>query len=80
MIEEGFQEREEAEAKLQRAKLSSTQLPTYFVGWRDWHRLKNTYFAAHPQSSLKEFHERALKPGSLPLPVLSRLLTGKALQ
>ena len=31
-----FQEHEEAVAKLQRVKLSSTQLPTYFVGWRDW--------------------------------------------
>src|SRR5262249_55135005 len=36
MIKDGFQEREEATAKLQRAQLSSCQLPTYFAGWRSW--------------------------------------------
>ena len=41
MIDQGFQEREEATAKLQRAKLSSVQLPTYFVGYRDWKRLRD---------------------------------------
>ena len=40
MINDGFQEREEATGKLQRAKLSSAQLPTYYVGWRDWKRLE----------------------------------------
>src|ERR1017187_6519952 len=34
-----FQEHEEAVAKLQRVKLSSTQLPTYFVGWGHWLRV-----------------------------------------
>jgi uncharacterized protein (DUF885 family) len=80
MMNDGFQEREEAEAKLQRAKLSSAQLPTYFVGWRDWHRLRQTYFANARTPSLKEFHEAGLRPGAVPLPVLSRLLTGKPLQ
>ena len=36
-----FQEHEEAVAKLQRAKLSSTQLPMYFLGWRDWLRVRD---------------------------------------
>ena len=80
MIDDAFQEREEAKAKLQRAKLSSAQLPTYFAGWRDWHRLRDTYFANARTPSLKQFHEAALKPGAVPLPVLSRLLTGKPLQ
>jgi uncharacterized protein (DUF885 family) len=68
-----FQEHEEAVAKLQRVKLSSTQLPTYFVGWRDWLRVRN---AVKP-GSLHDFHDRALKEGAVPLPVLARLLTGK---
>ena len=38
MEKQTFQEKEEATAKLQRAKLSSAQLPTYFVGWRGWLR------------------------------------------
>jgi uncharacterized protein (DUF885 family) len=75
-----FQEHEEAVAKLQRVKLSSTQLPTYFVGWRDWLRVreleKQTKGGAF---SLRDFHDRALKEGAVPLPVLSRLLTGKSL-
>jgi uncharacterized protein (DUF885 family) len=79
LTKDGFQEREEAEAKLQRAKLSSAQLPTYFVGWRDWHRLKDRYGAERPSSTPKEFHENALRTGAVPLPVLSRLLTGKSL-
>ena len=71
-----FQEHEEAVGKLQRVKLSSTQLPMYFLGWRDWLRVR----ALDPNSSLQAFHDRALKEGAVPLPVLARLLTGKDLQ
>ncbi len=80
MLNETFQERQEATAKLQRAKLSSVQLPTYFVGWRDWNRLRERYKETQGANyKLKEFNERALKEGSVPLPVLNHLLTGKAL-
>ncbi len=73
-----FQEHEEAAAKLQRVKLSSTQLPTYFVGWRDWLRVRELEKQAKGGAfSLHDFHDRALKEGSVPLPVLARLLTGK---
>jgi uncharacterized protein (DUF885 family) len=79
MEKETFQETEEATAKLQRAKLSSCQLPTYFVGWRDWLRLRDAYQKTMGgQYSLHEFHDRALKEGALPLPVLTRLLNGKS--
>ncbi len=75
-----FQEHEEAVEKLQRAKLSSAQLPMYFVGWRDWLRVrelvKTTRGAAF---NLHDFHNQALKEGAVPLPVLARLLTGKGL-
>jgi uncharacterized protein (DUF885 family) len=30
--------------------------------------------AAHPEASLKQFHEKALKEGAVPLPVLDTLL------
>jgi uncharacterized protein (DUF885 family) len=79
MEKETFQETEEATAKLQRAKLSSCQLPTYFVGWRGWLRLRDAYQTTKgAQYSLHEFHDRALKEGALPLPVLTRLLTAKS--
>ena len=80
MIRDCFQEREEATAKLRRAKLSSTQLPTYFVGWRDWHRLRAHYARVKGTRDPREFHERALRAGAVPLPVLARLLTGKPLE
>ncbi len=80
MRKDTFQENEEASGKLQRAKLSSTQLPTYYVGWRDWRRVRDRVKeTAGASFSLKEFHERALKEGAVPLPVLSRLLTGTGL-
>jgi uncharacterized protein (DUF885 family) len=80
MLNDTFQEKEEASGKLRRAKLSSTQLPTYYVGWRDWRRVRQRVQETQGAGFLlKEFHERALKAGSVPLPVLSRLLTGKTL-
>ncbi len=36
MMKDAFQTQAEADGKLQRAKLTSTQLPTYFVGTREW--------------------------------------------
>lgn len=71
-----FQEHEEAVAKLQRVKLSSAQLPMYFLGWRDWLRVR----ALDPHSSLQAFHDKALSEGAVPLPTLARLLTGKDLR
>ncbi len=75
MLKDTFQEQEEAAGKLQRAKLSSTQLPTYFAGWHGWRRIRSeVQKAAGGGFQLKEFHERALKEGAVPLPELSRLL------
>ncbi len=80
MEKETFQEHEEATAKLRRAKLSSCQLPAYYVGWRDWLRVREHY-KTHRGAAYKlaEFNEQALKAGAVPLPVLARLLTGKPL-
>jgi uncharacterized protein (DUF885 family) len=73
-----FQEHEEAVAKLQRVKLSSTQLPTYFVGWRDWLRVRELVKQTKGSAfNLHDFHDAGLKEGAVPLPVLARLLTGK---
>jgi uncharacterized protein (DUF885 family) len=60
---------------LQRAKLTSTQLPTYFVGTTDWWRLRRAYQAAKGNAfTLAEFHDRALDAGELPVPALQKLL------
>lgn len=80
MLNKTFQETEEAAAKLRRAKLSSCQLPTYFIGWRDWMRLREQYRQSKGAGySLSGFHEAALKVGAVPLPSLARILTGKPL-
>ncbi len=75
MIKDTYQEKEEATAKLQRAQLSSCQLPTYFVGWKGWLDVREAYKKAKGTAfSLKEFHERALKESAVSLPALAGLL------
>ena len=78
MMNEAFQTRAEAEGKLQRAKLSSTQLPTYYVGTSAWWRLRNTYEAAKGKDfTLVDFHDQALDQGALPVPWLESILLPK---
>jgi uncharacterized protein (DUF885 family) len=75
MIKDTYQEKEEAAAKLQRAQLSSCQLPTYFVGWRAWLRDRDRYRQKKGHAfQLAEFHDRALREGAVPLPALWPLL------
>lgn len=75
MTKRTFQEKEEAVAKLRRAKLSSCQLPAYFAGFRAWQRLRA---AAEKQAGAQfrpgEFHRRALLVGALPVPAVASLL------
>ncbi|MBS1806063.1 MAG: DUF885 domain-containing protein [Acidobacteria bacterium] len=78
MMDDAFQTRAEAEGKLQRAKLSSTQLPTYFVGTEEWWRLRKAYEGAKGKDfTLAEFHDRALDEGALPVPWLKDMLLAK---
>jgi uncharacterized protein (DUF885 family) len=75
MMGQAFQTQAEAEGKLQRAKLSAAQLPTYFVGTRDWWRLRKRYQTARGKDfRLSEFHDRALDQGAVPLGDLERIL------
>jgi len=78
MMKQTFQEKEEATAKLRRAKLSSGQLPMYLVGWRGWIRARERYQQDRGAAyKLSEFNERALKEGAIPLPELEKLMTGR---
>ena len=75
MIKDTYQEKEEATAKLQRAQLSSCQLPTYFVGWKGWLNVREYYRQKKGAAySLKGFHEAALKESAVALPALEGLL------
>jgi uncharacterized protein (DUF885 family) len=78
MMNDAFQTQAEAEGKLQRAKISSTQLPTYYVGTSEWWRLRRAYEAAKGKDfTLAEFHDRALDQGALPVPWLGNILLQK---
>jgi uncharacterized protein (DUF885 family) len=78
MLNDSFQTRAEAEGKLERAKLTSTQLPTYFVGTTEWWRLRRAYEAAQGKDfTLAGFHDRALDVGELPVPWLTDILLQK---
>lgn len=75
MERDTFQEHEEATGKIQRAQLSSAQLPAYLVGWRDWNRVREQYKKLKGSAyNLHDFHDAALKEGAVPLPVLTRLI------
>jgi uncharacterized protein (DUF885 family) len=70
-----YQEMEEATAKLQRAKLSSCQLPTYYAGYKGWLAVREHFKNTHGDAmTLKQFHEAALREGAVPLPVLDELI------
>jgi uncharacterized protein (DUF885 family) len=75
MMKDSFQTQAEAEGKLQRVKLSSTQLPTYYVGIREWFALRKTYQAAAGKNfNLMKFHDAVLDEGPLPVPVVGQLV------
>jgi uncharacterized protein (DUF885 family) len=75
MIKDTFQEREEATAKLQRAQLSSCQLPTYFVGWRGWLYAREEYKKRRGAAfKISDFHDAALKESAVPMPALQQLI------
>jgi uncharacterized protein (DUF885 family) len=75
MMNDAFQEKEEATGKIQRAQLSSCQLPMYFIGWRGWLDNREAY-KLHKGSAyqLQQFHDAALKESAVPLPALGALL------
>jgi hypothetical protein len=71
----GFQEEAEAIGKLRRAKVTSTQLSTYFVGYlelkdltEDYRRLRGDEFR------LREYYERLLSYGTIPPRSIRRLM------
>ncbi|MBI1747171.1 MAG: DUF885 domain-containing protein [Acidobacteria bacterium] len=63
-----FQEHAEAVGKLQRAKLSSTQLCYYFLGWTEWRELRKRAQAHQGASfNLANYHSALLSEGAIPV-------------
>jgi len=75
MVEDAFQEESEARGKLIRAKLTSTQLSTYFVGFQEVFDLYQEYKKRKGEKfSLKEFNHRLLGHGSPPVKYLREII------
>jgi len=65
MTEMGFQEEREAAGKWVRAQLSSTQLPTYFVGVQEHYDLRRAVEEKQADAfKLKDYHDKVLSFGS----------------
>jgi len=78
MTKRAFQTQAEADGKLLRAKLTSVQLVTYYVGLHDWLELRKDYKAqAGTAFTNAEFHDRALNEGPLPVMLLRGILLSK---
>jgi uncharacterized protein (DUF885 family) len=75
MTKTAFQTQAEAEGKLQRAKLSSTQLPTYHVGLQEWLKLRKQYQAAQgDRFNMMEFHNLVLDQGPIAFDSLEKIV------
>ena len=73
MVEEGFQEQAQAEKKLRRAKLDTTQLSQYFLGLDEIQQLENEVKArAGAGFRQREFNEKLTGHGSIAVKHLRR--------
>ena len=78
MTKDCFQTKAEADGKLTRAKLSSTQLPTYYLGIREWFKVRHDYEAkAGKNFDMLKFHNQVLDEGALPVPEVGKLVMAK---
>lgn len=74
MINEGFQERPEAEAKLQRAQLDYVQLNSYFAGVSEWTKLRTDAGRREGKKfNLCRYHDTVLLYGPVPVPTVRSL-------
>jgi len=75
MTKDAFQTQAEAEGKLLRAKLSSTQLPTYYLGIREWFKARADYQSQMGKDfDMLRFHDLVLDQGPLPVPVIEKIV------
>jgi uncharacterized protein (DUF885 family) len=74
MMREAFQERPEAEAKLQRAQLDYVQLDAYLAGEEEWTRLRHDAERREGRAfDPCRYHDTVLLYGAIPVPAVRRL-------
>ena len=77
LTKEAFQSDEEARQKIVRAKQTSVQLSTYFVGRMAMQRLRDEVQAKMGEKfNLGRYHEAVLEQGSVPVKYLRELVGG----
>jgi len=75
LVDRGFQSEAEAVGKIMRAKLSSCQLSTYFVGRMAFYRLRQQMQRElGDKFELGRYHEAVLAHGTLPVKYLPELV------
>jgi uncharacterized protein (DUF885 family) len=78
LVKECFQSEGEARLKVIRAKQSSCQLSTYFVGrMAHYHLRQEVERELGEKFSLAKYHEAVLAPGAVPVKYLGELVSGK---
>ena len=74
MMRDAFQERPEAEAKLQRAQLDYVQLMTYMAGVHEWNALRHDVQAREGSLfNMCRYHDTVLSYGPVSVPTVRRL-------
>ncbi|HEY8165312.1 MAG TPA: DUF885 family protein, partial [Gemmatimonadaceae bacterium] len=74
MMGDAFQERPEAEGKLQRAQLDYVQLMTYMAGVQEWANLRREVERKEGSAfNLCRYHDRVLLYGPVPIPTVRSL-------
>lgn len=74
MTQQAFQEKPEAEGKLQRAQLDYVQLNTYLAGLQEWTTLRRDAERAEGAAfNLCRYHDTVLLYGPIPVPAVRRL-------
>ncbi|MBC7168479.1 DUF885 domain-containing protein [Phenylobacterium sp.] len=75
MTHDAFQQEREAAGKWTRARVSSAQLPTYFVGWREhWALRREAEQKAGAAFDMKAYHDQVLGYGSPPVRFTRQLM------
>ena len=79
MTKGAFQQEREAAGKWVRLQLSSSQLPTYFVGYQEWKDFRGAA-EKRPGFNLRKFHDAALSHGSPPVRFIRELELGEPIR
>jgi len=79
MVNEGFQQKAEAEGKWKRATLSQVQLCSYYTGYTEIYEFREELKQQKGDKfNLKEFHEKFLGYGSAPIKYIKELMLKEA--